>query len=173
MEQCLQVQVQYHDCPKGLWYEANRLMFSNTWEVRIKWSDSAVQTMKWRKLNTLETEKLNYWWALNSYKYRTGTHGEREFIGTGFPGGSDGKESACNAGNSGLILWLGRSSGEGNGYPLQHYLEKPMDWGPRRATSMGLQRVRHDWVTHTTTFIKVKIKWSRSVMSNSLWPHGL
>ena len=36
----------------------------------------------------------------------------------GFPHGSDGKESACNAGGPGLILCLGRSPGEGNGYPL-------------------------------------------------------
>ena len=34
----------------------------------------------------------------------------------GFPGGSDGKESACNAGDPGLIPGLGRSPGEGNGY---------------------------------------------------------
>ena len=34
--------------------------------------------------------------------------------------GSGGKESACNAGDLGLMLWLGRSSGEGNGYPLQY-----------------------------------------------------
>ena len=33
----------------------------------------------------------------------------------GFPGGSDGKESACNAGNPGSIPGLGRSPGEGNG----------------------------------------------------------
>ena len=38
----------------------------------------------------------------------------------GFPGGSNGKESACKAGNPGLIPGLGRSPGEGNGYPLQH-----------------------------------------------------
>ena len=37
----------------------------------------------------------------------------------GFPGGSDGKESACNAEDLGLIPGLGRSLGEGNGYPLQ------------------------------------------------------
>ena len=37
----------------------------------------------------------------------------------GFPGGSDGKESACNAGDLGLIPDLGRSPGEGNSYPLQ------------------------------------------------------
>ena len=39
----------------------------------------------------------------------------------GFPGGSAGKESACNAGDLGLILGLGRSPGEGNGYPLQYF----------------------------------------------------
>ena len=43
-----------------------------------------------------------------------------------FPGGSDGKESACNAGDRGLIPGSGRSPGEGNGYPLQ-CLENPMD----------------------------------------------
>ena len=38
----------------------------------------------------------------------------------GFPGGSDGKESVCSAGDLGLILGLGKSPGEGNGYPLQY-----------------------------------------------------
>ena len=38
----------------------------------------------------------------------------------GFPGGSDGKDSACNAGDLGLIPGLGRSLGEGNGNPLQY-----------------------------------------------------
>ena len=38
----------------------------------------------------------------------------------GFPGGSDGKESACNAGDLGLISGVGRSTGEGNGNPLQY-----------------------------------------------------
>ena len=37
-----------------------------------------------------------------------------------FPGGSEGKESACNAGDPGLIPGLGRSVGEGIGYPLQY-----------------------------------------------------
>ena len=48
----------------------------------------------------------------------------------GFPGGSHGKASACNAGDLGLIPGLGRSPGEGNGNPLQHScLENPMDGG--------------------------------------------
>ena len=38
----------------------------------------------------------------------------------GFPGGSDGKESACNAGDLGLIYGLGRPPGGGKGYPLQY-----------------------------------------------------
>ena len=40
-------------------------------------------------------------------------------VKTGFPGGSAGKESACNAGDLGSIPGLGRSPGEGKGYPLQ------------------------------------------------------
>ena len=47
-----------------------------------------------------------------------------------FPGGSDGKVSACNVGDLGLILGLGRSPGAGNGNPLQNlYLKNPMDRG--------------------------------------------
>ena len=44
----------------------------------------------------------------------------------GFPGGSDKKEFACNAGDTGLIPGLGRDPKEGNGNPLQYsYLENP------------------------------------------------
>ena len=58
------------------------------------------------------------------------------------------KESACQAGDVGLIPGLGRSPGEGNGNPTQYsYLENPMDRGDWRANSTGLQRVRHNLVT--------------------------
>ena len=47
----------------------------------------------------------------------------------GFPCGSAGKESACNAGDLGSIPGLGRSPGEGKGYPLQYSgLENSMDY---------------------------------------------
>ena len=47
-----------------------------------------------------------------------------------FPGGSDGKETACNAGDPGSDPGLGRSPGEGNGYPLQYFcLKNSMDHG--------------------------------------------
>ena len=46
----------------------------------------------------------------------------------GFPGGSAGKESACNAGDLDLTPGLGRSPGEGKGYPFQYFgLENSMD----------------------------------------------
>ena len=49
---------------------------------------------------------------------------------TGFPGGSDGKESACSVGDPGLIPESGRSPEEGNGFPLQNScLENSMDRG--------------------------------------------
>ena len=58
-----------------------------------------------------------------------------------FPGGSDGKESACKAGDAGLIPGLGRSPGEGNGNPLQYScLENPMDGGACQATVHGVTK---------------------------------
>ena len=66
----------------------------------------------------------------------------------GFSDGSDGKESACNAEDPGLIPGSGRSPREGNGCSLQYScLENAMDRGACWASVMGSQRVRHDWVT--------------------------
>ena len=57
--------------------------------------------------------------------------------------GSDGEESACNTGDLGLIPGLGRSPGEGNGYPLQYsYLENSMNRGAWRATVHGETKSR-------------------------------
>ena len=61
-----------------------------------------------------------------------GSHWRRDRLSTpgflGFPCGSAGKESACNVGDLGLIPGLGRSPGEGKGYPLQYSgLENSMD----------------------------------------------
>ena len=53
----------------------------------------------------------------------------------GFPGGSEGKASACNAGDPGSIPGSGRSPGEGNGNPLQYpCLENSIDGGAWWAT---------------------------------------
>ena len=68
----------------------------------------------------------------SSRKYLDGT------LGLSFPGGSDGEEPGCNAGDWGSIPGLGRSPGGGNGNPLQYFcLENPMDRG-------AWHRVGHD-----------------------------
>ena len=59
----------------------------------------------------------------------------------GFPGGSDGKESACSAGDLGSIPGLGRSLGEGNGNPLQNFcLDNSVDRGSWQATVHGIAK---------------------------------
>ena len=59
----------------------------------------------------------------------------------GFPGGSDGKESTCNAGDLGLIPELGRSPGEENSSPLQYScLENSTDSGAWLATVHGVEK---------------------------------
>ena len=60
----------------------------------------------------------------------------------GFPRGSDDKESACDAGDMGLIPGSGRSPGEGHGNPLQYSgLENPMDRGAWRALVHGISPI--------------------------------
>ena len=64
---------------------------------------------------------------------------------SGFPDSSVGKESACNVGDLGLTPGLGRSSGEGKGYPLQYSgLENSMD-----CIVHGVTKSRNDWATFT------------------------
>ena len=96
----------------------------------------------------------------------------------GFPGGSDGKESAWNVGDLGLVLGLGRSPGGGHGSPLQYsYLENPINrvfW----LHSMGLQRFRRNWATKNTAHVYEKLwiflkkylnykKWISTTMENA------
>ena len=68
---------------------------------------------------------------------------ERLSLSGTFLGGSDGKECACSAGDSGLIPGLARSSGERNDNPLRYScLENPMTKEPGGLQSMGSQSVR-------------------------------
>ena len=69
----------------------------------------------------------------------------------GFPGGSDGEESACNMGDSDLIPCLGRSPGEWNSNPLQYVcLENSMDRGVWQATVHGVEK-KSDTTEHAHT----------------------
>ena len=62
----------------------------------------------------------------------------------GFPGGSDGKESACNAGDLGSIPGSEISPGERNSNPLQYsYWDNPADRGAWWVIAIGLKKVGH------------------------------
>ena len=84
----------------------------------------------------------------------------------GFPGGSDGKEFACNAGDQGLIPGLGRSRGEGNGNPIQYScLENPMDrsvegyspWGHTELNTTSLYQL-HLSSSQQTIYYRITVK---------------
>ena len=102
----------------------------------------------------------------------------------GFPVGSNGKESACNAGDLASITGLGRSPEEGNGYPHQYSgLENSMDRGAWQATvhvvPKGLTRlqcgrpgfdpfiyIEHYWFTIMTAILPFLQRWTWSVLSS-------
>ena len=86
-----------------------------------------------------------------------------------FPGGSDGKASACNVGDRGSIPGLGRSPGEGNGNPLQYScLENPMEGGAWWATVHGVAKSRTGLSDFTSQHLigsassKVGFSWAQS-----------
>ena len=86
---------------------------------------------------------------------------------TSFPCGSAGKESACNAGDLGLIPGLGRFPGEGNGYPLQYFcLENSKDRGAWWATVHGSQR---DTTEHTYAHT---FRWPGRRRKMGVWVEG-
>ena len=72
----------------------------------------------------------------------------------GFPGGSDGNESACNVGDPSSTPGSGRCPEEGNGNPLQYScLTNFLDRGTWQLQSMGSQRVGHDCAIQRSNFL--------------------
>ena len=82
----------------------------------------------------------------------------------GFPGGSVGKESACNVGDLGSILGLETSPGGGHGNPLQYScLENPWTEEPGGLQSMGSHRVRHVGATEHAAHTRPVVNTSNPV----------
>ena len=106
-----------------------------------------------RELNTVVLDNLEGWDVaaagersrgrghIDTYDWRMLSCGRSQFNAVGFPDGSDGRESACNAGDLGSIPGSGTSPGDENGYPLQYScLENSMDTGAWGATVHGVAK---------------------------------
>ena len=80
-----------------------------------------------------------------------------------FPGGSDSKESTCNAGDLGSIPGSGRCPGEGSGYPLQYScLENPMDRGSWQSTVHGIIKSgTTEWLNPSLSLTMCQAKYQR------------
>ena len=118
-----------------IWASLVAKLVKNLLQCRRHWFDSWVGKMPWRRDRLLTPVFLC------------------------FPGGSDGKESTCNAGDLGLIPRLGRTLEEGMATHLVLLPgESPWMGEPGRLQLMGSQRVRHDWTTkHTHIFTYTNI----------------
>ena len=108
-------------------------------------------------LRFLGSQRVRHDWAteLNwtELKLTGGWNNEYNQIPKSFPGGSAGRESACNMGDLSSVPGVVRALGEGNSYPLQYSgLENSMD-----CISMGSQRVGHNWATFISLQIKVNV----------------
>ena len=85
----------------------------------------------------------------------------------GFPGGSDSKESTCNVGDLGLIPGLGRSPGEGNGYPLQYScLENSMDRGAWQAPVHGVAK---SWTQLSDFHFHLMLRLMLQYLGHFMW----
>ena len=91
-------------------------------------SKKSILPVKWKSM--IVRYALIWDWIIHSLIPSSSDSFDHLLSSIDFPGGSDGKASAYHAGDPGSIPGLGRSSGEGNGNPLQYScLENPMDRG--------------------------------------------
>ena len=94
---------------------------------------------------------LHVWKFMIHILLKPGLENFEHYFTRGFPGGSEGKASAWNAGGQGSVPWSERSPGEGNGNLLQYScLENPMDRGAWWATVHGVAKSQ-TWLSNYTS----------------------
>ena len=113
------------------------MCFSKTERLNNPWGESCTSEKKKEKSYQNHYEGCGGWEVGWWHSYP---------LCLGFPGGSEVKASAWNAGDPAVIPGSGRSPGGGHSCPLQYScLENSMDRGVCRLQPMGLRRVRNDW----------------------------
>ena len=111
--------------------EPGRLQPTGAQRVRHDWVTNTHKGLHGRVLSGGPVAFPNIWFCYFQYYC----------LIMGFPGGSNGKESACKVGDPDLIPGMGRSPGGVHGYPLQYScLENSTDRGARQATVHGVTK---------------------------------
>ena len=124
-------------------------------------------------LQSMGSQRVRHWgvalnWTESSLEWIEIFHNKKQTItmNRGFPGSSDGKESACNAGDQVSILGLWRSPGEGSGSPL-HYscLQNATGRGAWQATGHEVAKSRtQQWLTLPTSNNEIMLPRERTLL---------
>ena len=130
-----------------LWVNQNNLENKNTWVLFFTEAQSNCLAGRLNNILINRTEVWKMTWAeIHLYKSKSVSRWVHLPNRMGFPGGSDGRESACNAGDATSIPGLGRYPEAGNGNSLQYScLGNPMDRGAWWAVVHGLAKSPGWW----------------------------
>ena len=133
-------------------------LWRNIWPF-ILWNEGFLGSQLVKNPPTMQETQFDSW--ARKFPWKRDRLPTPVFLG--FPGGSDGKESACNVGDLGSIPGLGRYPGEGNGNPLQYScLENPIDvylqWGHKEL----------DTIEHSLSFLSFFWQGSSGLVYGSL-----
>ena len=159
--------------PEKVWIFHNSESGSDTWSCHFLWvtwffhsENASMQGSSTTDFGVKDTFWFLSSWGLLSWAYSLYIW-DLVISSMGFPGGSDGKESACSAGNLGSIPGLGRSPGEGSDYPLQYScLENSMDKGAWQTTAHGISKSRpwlREWHFHCFLY-----KWESKYLAHNI-----
>ena len=145
------------------------VIWEKIWSSRSGW---AVLSREWSQAEG----QGHAWYLFGTIGYTSNLKGLLDYLD--LPCSSDGKESACNAGDPGSMPGWGRSPGEGNGNPLQYScLENPMDRGAWRTTVQGVAESNMtEWLTllhwSTVKTLTFTLKWEgncRVLSTSVMW----
>ena len=149
-----------------------------SWNAHRNSSIETCTKNQWGKI--LNLHKICCCWHIDRLSLISTTRHLIRFWNWGFSGDSEGKESACNARYLNLTPGLGRSTGEGNDYPLQYSrLENSMGRAAWRAADHGVPKVldMSKWLAYIFDFKKPTVLVSCNGLSTSLtlanvlWEH--
>ena len=150
-----------------LWHQSSN-EYSGLISFRMDWLDLFAVQGTLKSLLQHHSSKASILWGSAFFIVRLShPYMTVSYKNLSFPGGSDGKESPCNAGDVGSISRSGRSPGEGNGNPLQYpCLGNPMNRGALRAVVHGVEKswMQLKWLTQKNLSLRVIVKITENIL---------